>query len=85
MSMLSNRTEQRQANMPGIKDQVSATEWQARLDCAAVYRLLATYGMSDLVYNHITLRIPGAGERLLINPFGWLYEEITASSLITPA
>jgi ribulose-5-phosphate 4-epimerase/fuculose-1-phosphate aldolase len=70
-------------HLAGIRTQVSAAEWQARLDCAAVYRLLAIYGMSDLVYNHVTLRIPGEGERLLINPFGWLYEEITASSLIT--
>lgn len=70
-------------NLAGVKAQVSAAEWQARLDCAAVYRLLAFYGISDLIYNHVTLRIPGEGERLLINPFGWLYEEITASSLIT--
>ncbi len=74
-------------SLAGVKAQVSAAEWQARLDCAAVYRLLALYGISDLIYNHVTLRvpgrIPGEGERLLINPFGWLYEEITASSLIT--
>ena len=70
-------------HLAGIRARVSEAEWQARLDCAAVYRLLAIYGMSDLVYNHVTLRIQGEGERLLINPFGWLYEEITASSLIT--
>ena len=74
-------------HLPGVRARVSDAEWQARLDCAAVYRLLAIYGMSDLVYNHVTLRVPGRvpgeGERLLINPFGWLYEEITASSLIT--
>lgn len=70
------------ANVGGLKAQVSAVEWQTRLDCAAVYRLLALFGMSDLVYNHVTLRVPG-GDRLLINPFGWMYEEITASSLIT--
>lgn len=72
-------------NLGGVRNQVSETEWQARLDCAAVYRLLAHFGMSDLVYNHVTLRIPGESDRLLINPFGWLYEEITASSLITIA
>jgi ribulose-5-phosphate 4-epimerase/fuculose-1-phosphate aldolase len=66
-----------------VKSKVSAAEWQARLDCAACYRLLPIFGMSDLVYNHVTTRIPGAGERFLINPFGWMYEEITASSLIT--
>ncbi len=65
-----------------IRDRVSAAEWQARMDCAAAYRLLAVFGMSDLVYNHVTTRIPGE-EKFLINPFGWMYEEITASSLIT--
>ena len=76
-------------NPAGVRGRVSEAEWQARLDCAAVYRRLAHYGMSDLVYNHVTLRspgrVPGEGERLLINPFGWLYEEITASSLVTIA
>jgi ribulose-5-phosphate 4-epimerase/fuculose-1-phosphate aldolase len=66
-----------------VRESVSAAEWQARLDAAACYRLVAHFGMSDLVYNHITVRVPGAGERLLINPYGWMYEEITASSLIT--
>ena len=71
-----------------VAGQVTVAEWQARLDGAACYRLVAHYGMSDLVYNHITVRVPstpeaGGEERLLINPFGWLYEEITASSLIT--
>ena len=70
-------------NIGTVQGRVSAAEWQARVECAAVYRLLAHYGMSDLVYNHVTLRVAGEGERLLINPFGWLYEEITASSLIT--
>jgi ribulose-5-phosphate 4-epimerase/fuculose-1-phosphate aldolase len=66
-----------------IRGSVSVAEWQARLECAAVYRLLAHFGMSDLVYNHVTVRVPGPEERILINPFGWLYEEITASSLVT--
>jgi ribulose-5-phosphate 4-epimerase/fuculose-1-phosphate aldolase len=67
----------------GVRSRVSDAEWQARLDCAACYRLLAAFGMTDLVYNHVTVRIPGAAEHLLINPYGWMYEEITASSLIT--
>ncbi|MDE2574668.1 MAG: class II aldolase/adducin family protein [Rhodospirillales bacterium] len=66
-----------------VRASVSEAEWQARLDCAAIYRLLAHFGMSDLVYNHATVAVPGEGERILINPFGWMYEEITASSLIT--
>jgi ribulose-5-phosphate 4-epimerase/fuculose-1-phosphate aldolase len=68
---------------PSVQARVGTAEWQARLDCAAVYRLLAVFGMSDLIYNHITLRVPGDEDRILINPFGWMYEEITASSLVT--
>jgi ribulose-5-phosphate 4-epimerase/fuculose-1-phosphate aldolase len=64
-----------------IKDEVSAEEWRARLDLAACYRLVDRYGMTDLIYNHITLRIPGT-EHLLINLYGLLYKEITASSLV---
>jgi len=65
---------------PSIRDQVSAEEWQARLDLAACYRLLDAYGMTDMIYNHVTLRIPGT-EHLLINLYGLLYREITATSL----
>src|SRR3974390_440796 len=64
-----------------IRDELSAQEWEARLDLAATYRLVDYYGMSDLIYNHITLRIPGT-EELLINLYGLLYKEITASSLV---
>src|ERR1700749_4825047 len=64
-----------------IKDTVSPEEWQPRLDLAACYRLVDAYGMTDLIYNHITSRIPGT-EHLLINLYGLLYKEITASSLV---
>jgi len=64
-----------------MREQVSAEEWQTRVDLAACYRLVALYGMTDLVYNHITARVP-ASHHVLINPYGMLYEEITASSLI---
>src|ERR1700689_1850213 len=64
-----------------IRDDVSAQEWQARIDLAACYRLVDQYGMADLIYNHITARIPGT-EHLLINLYGLLYKEITASSLV---
>ena len=69
--------------LSNVRHNVSDVEWQARLDCAAVYRLLALFGMSDLIYNHVTLRVPGPEERILINPFGMMYEEITASDLIS--
>ncbi len=62
---------------------MSEQEWQTRVELAACYRLVAHYGMTDLIYNHITARIPGTDEHLLINGYGFLYEEITASNLIT--
>ena len=65
-----------------IRDEVSPEEWQARLDLAACYRLVDAYGMTDLIYNHITARIPGSDDHLLINLYGLLYKEITASSLV---
>jgi ribulose-5-phosphate 4-epimerase/fuculose-1-phosphate aldolase len=64
-----------------LKDEVSPEEWQARVELAACYRLVDAYGMTDLIYNHITARIPGT-EHLLINLYGLLYKEITASSLV---
>src|SRR6476620_11795961 len=67
---------------PSIRDQVSPTEWQARVELAACYRLVDAYAMSDLIYNHITARIPGTDDHLLINLYGLLYKEITASSLV---
>jgi ribulose-5-phosphate 4-epimerase/fuculose-1-phosphate aldolase len=65
-----------------MRGQVSAQEWQTRLDLAACYRLVDIYGMTDLIYNHITARIPGSQDHLLINLYGMLYKEITASSLV---
>ena len=66
---------------PSIRDQVSEAEWAARVELAACYRLVDYYGMTDMIYNHITLRIPGTDD-LLINLYGLLYKEITASSLV---
>lgn len=66
-----------------VKEKVSAAEWEARVDLAAAYRLMPLFGMSDLIYNHITCSIPGEQGKLLINPYGFMYEEITASSLVT--
>jgi len=69
------------SNSP-LRERVSAKEWETRVDLAACYRLVAVYGMTDLVYNHITARVPETKDHVLINPYGMLYEEITASSLI---
>lgn len=65
-----------------LKDKVSAEEWQARVDLAALYRLVALHGWDDLIYTHISARIPGPEHHFLINPYGLLFEEITASSLV---
>jgi len=58
------------------------SEQQARIDLAACYRLIALYGMDDIVYTHISARVPGPEEHFLINPFGTMFEEITASALV---
>ncbi len=65
-----------------LQGQVSPEEWQLRVDLAACYRLVAAYGWSDLIFTHISARIPGPEHHFLINPYGMLFEEITASSLI---
>ena len=69
-------------NFKSIRDQVSPEEWQTRVALAACYRLVDKYDMTDLIYNHITARIPGSKDHLLINLYGLLYKEITASSLV---
>jgi ribulose-5-phosphate 4-epimerase/fuculose-1-phosphate aldolase len=69
-------------NIPSLKDQVSPEEWQLRVDLAAAYRLVAMYGWSDLVFTHISARIPGPEHHFLINPYGLMFDEITASSLV---
>lgn len=60
----------------------SAEEWQVRLDLAAAYRLVAHFGWDDLVFTHISARVPGASDQFLINPYGMMFDEITASSLV---
>jgi ribulose-5-phosphate 4-epimerase/fuculose-1-phosphate aldolase len=65
-----------------LKQVVSAEEWQLRVDLAACYRLVALYGWSDLVFTHITARVPGPEHHFLINPYGLMFDEITASSLV---
>jgi ribulose-5-phosphate 4-epimerase/fuculose-1-phosphate aldolase len=69
-------------NIPSLKDQVSPEEWKIRCDLAACYRLVALHGWTDLIFTHISARLPGDDHRFLINPYGMLFEEVTASSLI---
>jgi ribulose-5-phosphate 4-epimerase/fuculose-1-phosphate aldolase len=68
--------------MPSLQGQVSDEEWALRCDLAACYRLVALYGWSDLVFTHISARIPGPEHHFLINPYGLMFDEITASSLV---
>jgi len=68
--------------IPSLQDQVSPEEWALRVDLAAAYRLVARHGWSDLVFTHISARIPGPEHHFLINPYGMMFDEITASSLV---
>jgi ribulose-5-phosphate 4-epimerase/fuculose-1-phosphate aldolase len=61
---------------------VSAEEWETRVNLAAAYRLVALHGWDDLVFTHISARVPNSDHHFLINPYGWMFEEITASSLV---
>ena len=67
---------------PTVREQVSDDEWQLRVDLAACYRLIALHGWDDLVFTHISARVPGPDEHFLINAYGLLFEEMTASSLV---
>lgn len=69
--------------LPSLRDRVSPEEWRLRVDLAAAYRLVALFGWDDLVFTHISARLPGQHDRFLINPYGYMFEEITASSLVT--
>lgn len=65
-----------------VRDNVSASEWEQRVNLAACYRLVAHYRWDDLIFTHISARVPGPEHHFLINPYGMLFEEITASSLV---
>ncbi len=68
--------------IPEVRSRVSAEEWAQRVDLAAAYRLVALYGWTDLVFTHISARVPGPEHHFLINPYGFMFDEITASSLV---
>jgi len=65
-----------------VRSMVSAEEWETRVNLAAAYRLVALHGWDDLVFTHISARVPNSDHHFLINPYGWMFEEITASSLV---
>ena len=65
-----------------VRSKVSAEEWQQRVDLAACYRLVALYGWDDLIFTHVSARLPGPEHHFLINPYGMTFDEVTASSLV---
>jgi ribulose-5-phosphate 4-epimerase/fuculose-1-phosphate aldolase len=67
---------------PDVRSQVSDVEWQLRVDLAACYRLVAHFGWDDLIFTHISARVPGPEHHFLINPYGMTFDEVTASSLV---
>ena len=69
-------------DIPLLRDKVSPEEWAVRVDLAACYRLVAHYGWEDLIFTHITARVPSTEDQFLINPYGMFFDEITASSLV---
>ena len=68
--------------IPSMKDRVSAEEWAVRVDLAAAYRLVAYYGWDDLIFTHLSARVPGPEHHFLLNPYQLMFEEVTASSLV---
>src|SRR5262245_3338778 len=69
-------------DIPSMRDKVSPEEWAVRVDLAACYRLVSRYGWEDLIFTHISARVPGTQDQFLINPYGLFFDEITASSLV---
>jgi len=71
-----------QVDIPSLKGKVSDEEWAIRVDLAAAYRLVAYYGWDDLIFTHLSARIPGPEHHFLLNPYQLMFEEVTASSLV---
>jgi len=69
-------------DIPPMRDKVSEEEWKIRVDLAAAYRLVAHYGWDDLIFTHLSARIPGPEHHFLLNPYNLMFEEVTASSLV---
>ena len=67
---------------PSLQGQVSEDEWRTRVELAALYRLVALHGWDDMIFTHVSARVPGPETHFLINPYGWYFDEITASSLV---
>ena len=68
--------------MVDVKNSVSKEEWEVRTDLAAFYRTVPYFGWDDLIFTHISAKVPGADNEFLINPYGFLFDEINASNLV---
>ena len=68
--------------IPSLEGKVSDEEWAIRVDLAAAYRMIAHYGWDDLIFTHLSARIPGPEHHFLLNPYNLMFEEVTASSLV---
>ena len=71
-----------EVEIPSMKGKVSDEEWAIRVDLAAAYRLVAHHGWDDLVFTHLSARVPGPEHHFLLNPYQLMFEEVTASSLV---
>src|SRR6478609_9815415 len=71
-----------EVEIPSLKGKVSDEEWAIRVDLAAAYRMVAYYGWDDLIFTHLSARIPGPEHHFLLNPYNLMFEEVTASSLV---
>jgi len=69
-------------DIPPMQDRVSPEEWKVRVDLAAAYRLIAHFGWDDLIFTHLSARVPGPEHHFLLNPYQLMFEEVTASSLV---
>ena len=69
-------------DIPSLEGEVSEEEWQARVNLACAYRVVDYYGWTNVIANHISLRVPGVEDHFLLNPYGMMYDEVTASSLV---
>jgi ribulose-5-phosphate 4-epimerase/fuculose-1-phosphate aldolase len=77
-----NPTPLSRIDIPSLKGEVSEEEWRIRVDLAAAYRLVAYFGWDDLIFTHLSARIPGPEHHFLLNPYNLMFEEVTASSLV---
>jgi ribulose-5-phosphate 4-epimerase/fuculose-1-phosphate aldolase len=69
-------------DLSSVRDRVSEAEWRQRVDLAALYRIVASHGWDDLLFTHLSARVPGPEHHFLLNPFGMMFDEVTASSLV---